>query len=135
MFNDRLVLYKQGNVSVTEGKIVVLAVRHPDERQAVAQLLEGLHMEVHHAESGWDAIHLLEDHQCDFLVMDIQLSDMHAWKMLGTLKESVNLDTLPTIVIMDMEEQAKVPMGNVTTVVRPVAIARLRHIIFDMFSV
>jgi CheY-like chemotaxis protein len=134
MFNRGLAFYKQGNESVTEGKIVVLAVRHPDERQAVTELLQDLHMEVHHAESGLDAIHLLEDHKCDFLVMDIQLSDMHAWKMLGTLKESVKLDTLPTIVIMDMEEQAKVPLGNVTTVVRPVAISRLRHIIFDMFS-
>ncbi|MDQ7025053.1 MAG: response regulator [Anaerolineae bacterium] len=119
---------------MTEGKIVVLAVRQLDERQAVSQLLEDLQMEVHHAESGWDAIHLLEDQPCDFLVMDIQLSDMHAWKMLGTLKESVNLDTLPTIVIMDIDEQAKVPMSNVTTVIRPVAIARLRHIILDMFS-
>ena len=116
-------------MSVTEGKTVVLAVRHADERQAVTALLEDMNMEVHHAESGKDAIHLLEDQACDFLVMDIQLSDMHAWKMLGTLKESVNLDKLPTIVIMDMEEQAKVPLGNVTTVVRPVAISRLRHII------
>jgi CheY-like chemotaxis protein len=118
---------------VTEGKVVVLAVRHIDERQAVTNLLKDLNMEVHHADSGLDAIHLLEDYTCDFLVMDIQLSDMHAWKMLGTLKESVNLDALPTVVIMD--EKTVVPLTNVTPVVRPVAIAKLRHIIHDLFSV
>jgi DNA-binding NtrC family response regulator len=123
----------QVNVTVTEGKTVVLAVRDEQERQAVTKLLQEMKMEVHHAESGWDAIHLLEDHTCDFLVMDIILSDMHAWKMLGTLKESVNLDKLPTIVIMDMDEHAKVPLGNVTTVVRPVALNRLRKLIDDMF--
>ena len=123
----------QVNVSVTEGKTVVLAVRDEKERQAVTELLRDMKMEVHHAQSGWDAIHILEDNTCDFLVMDIKLSDMHAWKMLGTLKESVNLDKLPTIVIMDMDEQAKVPLGNVTTVVRPVALSRLRKLIDDMF--
>ncbi len=112
--------------------MVVLAVRHNDERQAVTNLLKDLHMEVHHAESGMEAIHLLEDNSCDCLVMDIQLPDMHAWKMLGTLRESVNLKGLPTVVIMD--EQAVVPLDNVTPVVRPVALAKLRHIIFDLFS-
>lgn len=134
MCDESIAIDNQGNVLATDGKIVVLAVRHLDEREAVSTLLEELKMEVHLADSGWDAIHILEDLSCDFLVMDIQLSDMHAWKMLGTLKESVNLDALPTIVIMDMDEQAKVPMGNVTTVVRPVALARLRHIIGQMFS-
>ena len=123
----------QVKVSVTEGKTAVLAVRDAKERQAVTELLQDMKMEVHHAESGWDAIHILEDNTCDFLVMDIKLSDMHAWKMLGTLKESVNLEKLPTIVIMDGDEQGKVPLGNVTTVVRPVALSRLRKLIDDMF--
>jgi CheY-like chemotaxis protein len=120
------------DTSVTDGKEVVLAVRHEDERNAVTNLLEDLHMIVHQAHSGQDAIYLLEDHACDFLVMEIQLSDMHAWKMLSRLKESVDVTTLPTIVIMD--EQTFVPLPNVTPVVRPVSMAKLRHIIFDLFS-
>lgn len=117
---------------MTDGKEVVLAVRHADERHAVSDLLEDLHMIVHHAESGQDAIYLLEDHACDFLVMDVQLSDMHAWKMLSRLKESVDVTALPTVVIMD--EQTVVPLANVTPVVRPVSMAKLKHIIYDLFS-
>lgn len=117
---------------VTDGKEVVLAVRHDDERDAVAALLEDLQMVVRHAKSGQDAIYLLEDHSCDFLVMDIQLIDMHAWKMLGILKESVNVANFPIIVIMD--EQTVVPLPNVTPVVRPVSMAKLKTIIHELFS-
>lgn len=117
---------------MTEGKQVVLVVRHDDERQAVADLLQEMDMTVHHAQSGRDAIFMLEDHICDFLVMDVRLSDMHAWKMLHTLKESVDLSALPTVVIMD--EQSVVPLPNVTPVVRPVAMAKLRNIIYSLFS-
>lgn len=117
---------------MTQGKVVVLAVRHADERRAVTDLLQEMDMIVHHADSGQAAIILLEDMACDFLVMDVQLSDMHAWKMLGILKESVNLSALPTVVIMD--EQTVVPLVNVTSVVRPISMAKLRHIIYDLFS-
>lgn len=117
---------------MTDGKEVVLAVRQDDERQAVAALLEELNMNVHHVYSGQDAIYFIEDHVCDFLVMDIQLQDMHAWKMLGRLKESVDLSTLPTVVIMD--ETTVVSLANVTVVVRPVSMAKLRNTIFSLFS-
>ena len=117
---------------LTDGKEVVLAVNDSDERDAVGQLLQGLHMIVHHAYSGQDAIYLLEDHNCDFLVMDVQLSDMHAWKMINQLKEVIDITTLPTIVIMD--EKTSFPLSNVTSVVRPVSMAKLKHIIFSLFS-
>lgn len=118
---------------MTDGKEVVLAVRHDDERTAVTYLLKELHMTVHQAESGRDAIYILEDHACDFLVMDIQLDDMHAWRMLNTLKESVDLTDLPTIVIMD--EPTVVPLNNVTPVVRPVSMAKLKNVITRLFSI
>ncbi|MGB7338544.1 MAG: response regulator [Phototrophicaceae bacterium] len=118
---------------MTDGKEVVLVVRHADERDAVTSLLTELHMIVHQAESGREAIYILEDQHCDFLVMDIQLEDMHAWKMLVTLKESVDLSTLPTIVIMN--EPTVVPLNNVTPVVRPVSMAKLRNIITKLFSI
>ena len=118
---------------VTDGKEVVLAVRHDDERKAVTYLLEDLNMTVRQAESGRDAIFILEDHACDFLVMDIQLNDMHAWKMLSILKESVDLTSLPTIVIMD--ETSVIPLSNVTPVVRPVSMAKLKNVIVKLFSI
>ena len=117
----------------TEGKEAVLAVRHEDERREVTRMLEeDLQMTVRQAKTGRDAIYILEDHACDFLLMDIQLSDMHAWKMLNTLKESVDLSSLPTVVIMD--EPTVVPLPNVTPVVRPVAVAKLKHIIGMLFT-
>lgn len=118
---------------MTDGKEVVLAVRQQDERTAVTHLLNELHMTVHQAQTGRDAIYILEDHACDFLVMDIQLDDMHAWKMLYTLKESVDLSALPTIVIMD--EPTVVPLNNVTPVVRPVSMAKLKNVIMKLFSI
>jgi CheY-like chemotaxis protein len=121
----------QGEVSVTEGKQVVLAVRQEEERQAIATLLGEMGMLVHHAGTGREAILLLEDNSCDFLVLDIQLADMHAWAMLRTLKESVDLSRLPTIVITD--EQVVTALENVTPVVRPFSMARLRFTIRDLF--
>jgi len=112
---------------VIRNKEVVLAVRHDDERQAFTNLLEEMQMVVHQAATGQDAIYLLEDHTIGFLVMDVQLSDMHAWKMLATLRESVDISQLHTIVVMD--EQNVVPLANVTVVVRPVSMAKLRQII------
>lgn len=122
----------QEDTSLTEGKHAVLVVRQDDERQAIENLLKDMGMEVHHATTGRKTVLLLEDMQCDFLVADIQLSDMHTWKMLGTLKESYDVASLPIVVIMN--EPTVVPLENITSVVRPVAMARLRHIIWDLFK-
>lgn len=122
----------RGETPETKGKIVVLAVRQDDERSAIGALLRDMGMELHHAYSGKEAIMLLEDNKCDFLLVDIQLSDMHAWTMLGTLKEIINLASLPTMVLMD--EQFVAPLYNVTPVVRPFAMARLRFMIWDIFK-
>jgi hypothetical protein len=53
--------------------------------------------------------------------------------MLYTLKESVDLASLPTIVIMD--EPTVVPLNNVTPVVRPVSMAKLKNVITKLFSI
>lgn len=117
---------------MTLDKDVVLVVRHDDERQAVTRLLEDMDVTVQHAQTGREAILLLEDCDEGFLVMDVQLADMHAWKLLGILKESVDLSHLPTIVLMD--EPTVVPLHNVTSVVRPVSMAKLRQIITGWLS-
>jgi len=117
---------------VTKGKEVTLVVRYQDERDAVTALLEELGMTVHHAHSGQSAIFSLEDHTTDFLLMDALLEDMHAWQMLGILKESVDVFSLPTVIIAD--EQMVMPLSNVTVVVRPVSVAKLRQVIFNIFE-
>lgn len=117
---------------MVKNREVVLAVRYADERQAFADLLADMQMIVHHAQTGQDAIYLLEDHVVGFLVMDVKLADMHAWKMLGTLRESVDLSQLQIIVVMD--EANVVPLPNVTVIVRPVSMAKLRQIIGSLID-
>ena len=131
MNGHRQIATQQGDSLATEGKHVVLTVRQSDERDAISALLEDIGMIVHHAHDGHEAILLIEDETCDLLLLDVHLSDMHAWKLLAMLRESIDLTTLPTVVIMD--EQMVVPLSNVTPVVRPVAMAKLRHIILDLF--
>lgn len=113
-------------------KIAVLAVRFEDERDAINTLLESMQMQVIHAHSAQDAIRLIEDHDCDFLISDIQLNDMHALAMLGQLKEVIKLSQLPIVILTD--EPAVVPLDNVTPIVRPFAIARLRRVIEGIIS-
>lgn len=132
MYDGNCLTVSQEKTVVTERKKVVLAVRHADERQAITHLLEESQMHVYQAESGQDVILFLEDHPYDFLISDIFLPDMHAWKMMSTLKECIDLTQLPTIIIMD--EQTVVPLMNVTPVVRPVSMAKLKHIIRQLFT-
>lgn len=117
---------------MTEGIVAVLAVRSEEERHAFSDLLTELGMVIHHAHTGREAIILMEDHDCDFLLMDIQLPDMHAWALLGTLRESVDLGTTPIVVISD--ETVVTSLYNVTTVTRPISMARLRAVIAGLFE-
>ena len=118
---------KEAESHMAHGKHVILAVRDPDEREVLATLLGQMGMVVSHAATGKDVIRIVEDESCDCLILDIQLPDLHAWTLLGTLKEIVDLYQLPTLVVMD--EQSVIPLDHVTAIVRPVAITRLRLII------
>ncbi len=122
----------RGENSVINGKVVVLAVRQEEERQAISHLLHDLGMVIHHAQTGREAILIMEDHTCDSLILDIQLTDMHAWAMLGTLKESVDVSQLPVLVLMD--EQTVLPPGNITPVVRPFSMVWLRSTLNALFK-
>lgn len=118
--------------SIIQGKNVILALRHDDEERAISTMLDAMGLNVHRATGGRDVVISLEDDHYDLLVMDIQLPDMHGWTMLGTLKERLNLTELPIVVIMD--EAFVVPIASVTAVVRPVAMARLRYVIWNLLK-
>lgn len=127
------IIASQGDVSVTEGKTVVLALNQHDEREAFIQLLaHDMKLTVHDAPSGQEAVYLMEDYPVDLLVIDIQLPDMHGWELLGTLKERINLSQLPIVVIMD--DQTVVPIKSITSIVRPVSMALLRHTIWMLLK-
>jgi len=117
----------QGESPITNEKVGVLIVRDEEEREAIGELMNSLTIKVHHAQNSHETIMILEDNFCDFLIMDMQLPDKNGLAMLGKLRESVNLQSLPIIVISD--EPVVVSLENVTTVVRPVALVRLKNII------
>jgi DNA-binding NtrC family response regulator len=123
----------QDEVSTTQGKDAVIVVRDDEERTALTNLLQSMGMHVFHASTRNETIIQLEDHPCDFLLIDMKIQDdVNALALLGKLRESVNLDMISIIVISD--ESIVVPVDNITVVVRPVAITRLRVIISNLFE-
>ncbi|NJR12477.1 response regulator [bacterium] len=116
-----------GENAVTNEKVVVVALPVQEEREAVVSLLEEMGLQVHLLTSGKQALITLEDIVCDCLVMDMQLGDMHAWELLGGLREIVDLRRLPVIVITN--EQSPIPLNNVIPLVRPFAVARLKTLL------
>jgi CheY-like chemotaxis protein len=116
-----------GENSVTNEKVVVVALPVKEEQDAVVTLLHQMGLQVHLLTSGKQALITLEDIVCDCIVMDMQLGDMHAWELLGGLREIVDLRRLPVIVITN--EQSPTPLNNVTPLVRPFAVARLKALL------
>ena len=108
-------------------KSVVLAVRHEDEREAIEQLLHEEEVQVHHAANAKEVIHAIEDFQCDLLITDIQLPDMHAWIMLRKIAEIKPEPNVFLIVLSD--ERVASPLTQVRLVVRPVSLATLKQVI------
>jgi CheY-like chemotaxis protein len=108
-------------------KVVVVALPVQEEREAVVALLEEMGLRVHLLSSGKQALLTLEDIVCDCIVMDTHLGDMHAWELLGGLREIVDLRRLPVIVITN--DTAPIPLANVTPLVRPFAVARLKTLL------
>lgn len=124
----------QSDTSVTEGRLVILAVNQQDEREEFTNLfINKMKMRVEHASKGQETIQLIEDLRPDLLVTDSTLPDMHVWPLLNKLKEIGVLSELPVIVVTD-EPPFGANVAKVDYLVRPVAIARLRHIIWTILN-
>ncbi len=109
-------------------KLVVLALKSDEERQAFSDMLLGMAVEFKQADSAIDALALLEDHTSDLFIMDIDLPDMHAWQMLSKVREIDRLRDLPIVVIADHHQLANT-ITKVSYLTRPISISRLRHIV------
>ena len=116
----------QGDLSRVSGKLVVLAVSHEDEQQAFADLFAAMDLGVKYASTAAEVMQLLEDFPADLLLLDMQLPDIHAWKMISKIREVGNLRDLPVIVITD-QASLGMTVAKVDYLTRPVSIARLRH--------
>lgn len=111
-------------------KSVVLVVNRDEERVTIGELLRDEGFTVYEAQTGKEAICMLEDYICDLVWSDIQLADMHAWTMLTKIKEIKPVAKTPMIVLAD--DSIASPLENVTLVIRPVAIASLRQLIREL---
>lgn len=108
------------------GKLVIMALSNDDERQAFADLLTDMHLQVRYTASAFEALELLEDYTAQLFIMDIQLPDMHGWTLLNKIKEIEQIRNLPVLVISDQSDIGNT-VAKVDYLVRPVSIARLRQ--------
>lgn len=123
----------QTDISVTDGRQIVMALREEEEREAFDELFSKMHLSVQHAANGSQALEILEDHDTDLLLMDLLLPDMHSWQMIRKIKEIENLRDLPMMIITD-ETNIGMTVAQVDYLTRPVSIARLRHNVWKILS-
>lgn len=129
----KTVIASQTDVSVTQGKRVVLVVGSEDERNAICNLLLDMGIEVQTATSAGEGLQLVEDEIPHLLVMDLELPDMHGWQMLAKLNEIEFLRQLPKIIIADHSAASDTQAFALTVVkadmylMKPVSMAQLRQ--------
>lgn len=112
-----------------EEKHVILAVRADDERRIISQLLADFPVRVFHAQAGREVVWNVEDHGCDCLISDAHLSDMHVWSVLRAVNE-VSPDLHFSVIILS-DEDLLLPTQAITTLVRPLAVVRLKSALRD----
>lgn len=117
---------------MADEKIVVMSMPQDDEQSAIYDLLQDMNLTVHRASSGRDTIYLMEDYSPDLLILDQNLTDMHAFKLLMMLKERVHITKLPILVIADHHNV--MPLENISTLVRPVGIRQLEQTIASLLK-
>jgi DNA-binding response OmpR family regulator len=117
---------------VADKKVVVMSMPQEDEQAAIYDLLQGMDLTVHRTNSGRDTIFMLEDQSPDLLILDQNLTDMHAFKLLMELKERVRISKLPILVIADNHKM--MPLENIATLVRPVGIRQLEKTIMSLLK-
>ncbi len=133
------IIASQSDTTATQGKTLLLLVTSLEERRLIYNLCVELKVTVQVAASAAEALNRLEDEEFDLLIMDMQLSDMHGWEMVGKLREVEKLRHLPIILIADhaMPEDASLTMAVSTVDVyleRPLSKARLRQNIWIALS-
>jgi PleD family two-component response regulator len=125
----------QADTTATEDKRMVLAVRDEDERKEFNSLfVDDMKMKLQHATTGLEVVQMVEDWSPDLLVADSKLPDMHVWQLLGKLKEIGDLADLPVIVITDEPPFGATVAKIASLIIRPVAIARLRHSVWTVLN-
>lgn len=132
-FDLDALIASQSDTLTTDGKKVVLVVGNDDERKAIESLLLDMKLGVHVAATGADGLDCLEDIVPELLIMDLQLPDMHGWKMLGKAREVDSLRDIRVIVIGDHEAAPNEQTFALTVakvdiyLLKPISMALLRQ--------
>ncbi len=126
------IIASQTDVSVTRGKQIVLLVTDDGERAALQDVCLEMKMDVQLAESGSEALELLEDGHPAVFLMDLELPDMHGWALISKLREINTLRNLPIIVIAEHSATEQQSLAFTVAKVdlylaKPVSKARLRQ--------
>jgi len=134
-----LIIASQSDTTLTAHKQAVLLLNQAEEREAISELCSEMKMVVWPADTGRGAMEFLEDGHADLLVMDLKPTDMHAWAILGKVKEIDGLRNLPIIVIADHGTPDQQSMALVVAqvdvyLVRPLSKARLRQNIWMVMN-
>ncbi len=132
-FDLDMLIASQTDTTVTQGKRVVLVMAKEEDRKAIGALLTELQTNVHMASTAAEALDLLEDSYPHLLIMDLQLPDMHGWRMLNKAREIDSLRGMHVIVLGDHEASANEQTFALTVakvdvyLVKPVSMASLRQ--------
>lgn len=126
------IIASQTDTTATAGKTMLLLVATLEDRKLIYNLSLDLKISVEVAADTHEALQRLEDEHFDLLIMDMQLPDMHAWEVVGKLREVAKLRNLPIILIADhaMPEDASLTLAVSQVDVyleRPLSKARLRQ--------
>lgn len=126
------IIASQSDTTATAGKTLLLLVATLDDRKLIYNLSLDLKISVEVAADINEALQRLEDEQFDLLIMDMQLPGMHAWEVVGKIREVAKLRHLPIILIADhaMPEDASLTLAVSQVDVyleRPLSKARLRQ--------
>lgn len=130
----------QSDTTLTRGKHVIVAVRDADACMPVLRLLGDLGMNVHITSAARETLEALEDSPPGLLIMDLELSDMHGWQLLGRIREIMSLANLAIIVIADEGTAPDLQSFGVGVakvdafMTRPLSLSRLRHNIWHAFN-
>ena len=68
-------------------------------RKYASMLLEAHGIEVLTANNGMDALNVLDEHQVDFIITDLEMPIMHGYELLGELGRRGVLETIPVAVL------------------------------------
>lgn len=115
---------------------VMIAMGNGDEYEMFTQLLHEmvLRLKINHVTTGHRALLSMEENNPDLLIMDIQLSDIHGWELIGKIREISNLRDLPVVVIADQILFIAPTIGPVVCLSRPISGARLRQNVIEILN-